>query len=273
MSWMRFGGGAMERSVAGVCVAIGLFGLAGCFGGETSPLSGTDRMRGAARPVLEWRVARAADDLIERAGLEPLEWRRCPIDRDQPQRILNGGADGPEQAYWVSETATFRADSGPEALRLSVLPSTGSRSATDAAPERVAVRGRFPETVHRSLARARERFRTCTLLLSVQGKPEWADPNGSTWSEWIPLGVFESGDPTFERLLVDEGGLEIPAEWVAWPEATDALAATAESRERALRRLACEAGFRAAFEADHPGATAELLEGWKDIDCGDSAGD
>lgn len=222
----------------------------GCLGSGGRSTEGTAAAPGPSTIELELIAGRSAAGgaLID---LVPGAEGRCPVDESLPAR-QHRRPGGETTAYHVNAESQLLLSVRPLAFGLTRL-RTGSETW-------VAVRAKFEAPVQRQLTVRRAAYPGCLMLVSIAGETRWADPNGSDWSEWVPIGTFAEGEDFVASILADASEGRVRADWLAWPEAVAAARATEASRRRALEAYACDPQQRAALEAAHPGAW-ERLEG------------
>ena len=224
-------------------------------------------------------IARDAAEAALFGELDPNEYRDCPVQQDLPTVEWTRAMGDPSQ-LWVDPASLFEIRSRPIELLLSRIPESDPMRDPDLEPRSnhdrthgpskpgkkpsfVFVRARFAEEDQQRIADFRTRHSSCRILISVNGVSSWHSVNRSDWSEWIPLGVFETSSSGYIALANPSW----KTRWTEWSELNDSLEAAHRSRDRALRMLACDIEFRAAFERDNPGAIDLLTETMAQIDC------
>ena len=258
-----------------ICAAV--LSCASCMAGGSGSGEGAVSAQVAAPIELELLAGRNAmgSGLLD---LVPGAEVRCPVDESSEARVHRKPGGG-TNAYHVNPGSRLVLSLRPLAFGLTRLENHRGDALVDDAGEStgdgfgdrsdsvVAVRAKFEPRIQAQLSAHRAKYPGCLMLVSIAEEIRWADPNGSEWSAWMPLGAFAENEAFVAAILADAAAGGPRADWIPWPEATAAARATEASRQRALEAYACDSELRASFEAAHPGAWPQLREELGAISC------
>jgi len=223
----------------------------------TSACSGGERTAGGGIEF-EFSVAR---DVRQKLGAtdDQSEYPHDCVVRPAGQKVQYSFPSGAIRDFQVDTDARLRLKSAPVKIMLTEYDDEISQSF-------VAARALLHVDDLEAALSFRERYRHCTVLVSVNGNSVWVDENGSRWSSAIPAGAYESEEKARSQLASGPW----PVVWEEWPSLQRSMRFWSWRRAMDIWEYACKEEIRQAVDAAHPEAAkaAELirkeLEG---IDC------